>query len=93
MNKMIIKIKPAVEQVPSVVSMRQARLALLQADLLQHIEPTIQSLPSPQKEAAEIEWEYSQEIAREQPLVKMMAQALQLDEAALNGLFIAASKL
>jgi hypothetical protein len=90
---MLIKINPSRAKPPSVVSMRQARLALLEAGHLQDIEPAIQSLPSPQKEAAEIEWEYSQEVERDKPLTLMMAQALQLTDEQLDQLFIRASQL
>jgi hypothetical protein len=76
-----------------VVTMRQARLALLAAGKLGQIDAAIDSLPSPQKEAARIEWEYSQEVQRQKPLVLALAPALGLDAAALDALFLAASKL
>lgn len=79
--------------VPSVVTMRQARLALLQAGLLSVVEPTINSLPSPIKEMAQIEWEYSSEVRRDRTLVRMLAQALSLDSHALDQLFLTAIKL
>jgi hypothetical protein len=78
---------------PQVVTMRQARLALLGAGLLDDIDAAINSLPSPQKEAARIEWEYSQEVQRSSGLVSMMGAALGLDDAALDALFIEAVKL
>lgn len=75
------------------VTMRQARLALLGAGKLGQIDAAIDGLPSPQKEAARIEWEYSQEVQRNKPLVLALAPALGLDDAALDALFLAASKL
>jgi hypothetical protein len=79
--------------VPSSVTMRQARLALLQSGLLANVTTAINSLPSPQKEAAQIEWEYSQEVQRNKPLVLALAPALGLNDAALDQLFITAATL
>ena len=78
---------------PTVVSMRQARLALLQAGKLAAVAPAIAALPSPQKEAAQIEWEYSTEVQRSWPLVQTLAQALGMTEADLDALFTAAAAL
>lgn len=79
--------------VPSIVSMRQARLALLQAGKLDDVDAAIAALPSPAKEAAQIEWEYATEVKRDSQLVTQLAPALGLDDAALNALFIAAAAL
>lgn len=79
--------------VPTAVTMRQARLALLGAGLLDDVEAAINALPSPQKEEARIEWEYSQEVQRSSGLVPMMGAALGLDDAALDALFVAAAAL
>lgn len=81
------------EPVPQVVTMRQARLALLAAGLLGAVETAIDALPSPDKEAAQIEWEYAMEVNREWPLINSIGSALGLDDAAIDALFIAASKL
>ena len=78
---------------PTVVAMRQARLALLQAGKLAAVAPAIAALPSPQKEAAQIEWEYSTDVQRDWPLVKALAPALGLTEADLDALFTAAAAL
>ena len=78
---------------PSVVSMRQARLALLGAGLLASVDAAIDGLPSPQKEAARIEWEYATEVQRSSGLVPMMGAALSLAEAQLDSLFITAVTL
>lgn len=79
--------------VPQQVTMRQARLALLQAGLLAQVDPAIDSLPSPEKETARIEWDYSSSVVRSRPLVVMLGQALGLDDAALDQLFITAAGL
>jgi hypothetical protein len=79
--------------VPLAVSMRQARLALLGAGLLENVAIAIAGLPSPQKEAAQIEWEYSQEVHRNKELVSTLAPLLGLSEVQLDSLFITASTL
>ena len=79
--------------VPPAVTMRQARLALLGAGLLAGVDAAIDGLPSPQKEAARIEWEYATEVQRSSGLVPMMEVALGLDDAALDALFIEAAAL
>lgn len=87
---------PAPEQppaVPTAVTMRQARLALLGAGLLDDIDAAINGLPSPQKEAARIEWEYSQEVQRHNGFVSVLAPMLGLTEAQTDALFIGAATL
>lgn len=79
--------------VPSFVTMRQARLALLGAGKLAAVDTAIASLSSPAKEAAQIEWEYSNEVQRHNGFVAQLGPALGLDSAALDGLFIAAGGL
>lgn len=80
-------------RVPASVAMRQARLALLGAGLLDDVEAAIAALPSPQKEAARIEWEYSQEVQRHNGFVSVLAPALGMTEAQTDALFIAAAGL
>ncbi|MEM8511091.1 hypothetical protein RCH14_000382 [Massilia sp. MP_M2] len=79
--------------VPQEVSMRQARLALLGRSVLGQVDAAIESLPSPEREAARIEWDYSSVVARNSPLVVMMGAALGLDDSALDQLFITAATL
>ena len=79
--------------IPDSVTMRQARLALLGAGLLASVDAAIDNLPSPQKEAARIEWEYASEVQRSSGLVPMLGVALGLDDAALDALFIEAEGL
>ena len=84
---------PAPTPVPRSVTMRQARLALLSAGLLDDIDAAINALPSPQKEAARIEWEYSQEVQRHNGFVSILAPSLGLTEAQIDTLFIQAKTL
>ena len=78
---------------PASVTMRQARLALLGAGLLDDVEAAIAALPSPQKEAARIEWEYSQDVQRHNGFVSVLAPALGMTEAQTDALLIAAAGL
>ena len=87
------EIAHTVKPVPAVVTMRQARLALLGAGLLAGVKAAINALPSKQKEAAKIEWEYATDVQRSSGLVLMMGAALGLDDAALDALFVAAAAL
>lgn len=87
----VISIPPA--GIPQVVTMRQARLALLSAGLLSDIISSINALPSPQKEAAGIEWEYSQTVERHRGFVLLLSEALGLTITQLDDLFILANTL
>lgn len=79
--------------VPAVVTMRQARLALLGAGLLDGVEAAIDAMSSPQKDAARIEWEYSQEVQRHNGFVSVLAPMLGLTEAQTDALFVVAAGL
>lgn len=79
--------------VPASVTMRQARLALLQVGLLNTVNDAIAAMPGSAGEAARIEWEYSQEVQRNKALVQALAPALNLSEAQLDGLFALAATL
>lgn len=82
-----------VAAVPKEVTMRQARLALLGADLLPGVTAAINALSSPQKEAAQIEWEYSQVVERNRGFVLLLGAALGLTELQLDNLFTVAATL
>lgn len=75
--------------IPSVVSMRQARLALLQQDLLSTVDEAIAA----GSEADKITWEYATEVNRNEALLQNMAVALGLSEEDLDNLFALASSL
>lgn len=81
---------PTLNPVPVFVSMRQARLALLDIGKLSQIDQTIASLPSPDKEKAEIEWQYSNEVQRYNGFVSIIGPSLGLSEADIDDLFILA---
>lgn len=84
---------PPVITVPAVVSMRQARLALLGAGLLSQVDTAIDGMDEPNKSAARIEWEYATELRRDHPLIAGLAAELQLSEQQVDDLFIAASQI
>ena len=66
-------------RVPAQVAMRQARLALLYAGMLDDVQPAIDAIPDPiTRRAAQIEWEYSSYVERDRPLVAALAAAVGL---------------
>lgn len=79
--------------VPQIVTMRQARLALLGAGLLSAVDAAIDALPEPQKSAARIEWDYSSEVHRSRAFVQQLGAALGLDDQQLDALFTQAATL
>lgn len=84
---------PVVVAVPEVVTMRQARLALLGAGLLAQVNTAIANMPGAEGDAARIEWEYAQEVRRDSPLVQSLIPALGMNDASLDALFTAAAAL
>ena len=76
--------------VPEVISMRQARLALLQSELLTTVSDAIEQGTD---EAMKIEWEYATEVRRDWVSLITMATALGLNEEALDKLFILGNTL
>jgi len=79
--------------VPQAVSMRQARLALLGANLLSQVNAAIASIPGAEGEAARIEWEYAQEVRRDSALTQSLVPALGINDAGLDAFFTAAAAL
>jgi hypothetical protein len=77
------------EEKVTVVSMRQARLALLQVGLL----PSVVGAVEQAGEAAKITWEYATEVRRDDALVAFLAQKLSLTEGTLDDLFTLANTL
>lgn len=75
--------------IPSICSMRQARLALLQAGLLSAVNAAINA----GGDADKIEWEFAADVDRNSPLVQNMKAGLNLSDADLDNLFTLASSL
>ena len=79
--------------VPASVTMRKARLALLAVGKLAQVSAIIAGLPSPQREAAQIEWEYATEVARNSPLVAILIVALEMTDEQADDLFRLAASM
>lgn len=84
---------PIPTPVPTSASMRQARLALLQAGKLAAVEAAINALTGPAKEAALIEWNYATQVTRDSALLQQLAAAIGLTEADLDALFTQAASM
>lgn len=84
---------PVVDLVPEVVTMRQARLALLGAGMLAQVNTAVATIPGAEGDAARIEWEFSNTVGRHHPLVLSLTSALGLTDAQLDALFQQAAAL
>jgi len=76
-----------------VVTMRQARLALLQQNLLSGVEAAIAAMPEPDRSQVAIEWEYASTVERLSPWMDAMGTALGLTDEQLDDLFVLAAEL
>ena len=72
---------------PESLTMRQAKLVLLHAGLLQAVEQAIANMPGVAGEAARIEWEYATFIERSNPLFALLSASLGLTDTAIDDLF------
>ena len=75
--------------VPQQVTMRQARLALLSAGLLDDVEMVIAAAGR----EAQLEWEYAAVVERSNPAVAVVQQQQSLTDAQIDDLFREAAKL
>lgn len=78
---------PPPSKVPQVVTMRQARLALLGVGLLQPVVDAVAAMPGIEGDAARIEWEYAQEVRRDSALLASLANTMQMTDEQLDTLF------
>jgi len=79
--------------VPNVkeVTMKQARLVLLRHGMLSNVTAALNAISDPAvKEAALIEWEYSNTVSRDSQLVQQMKAILSITDEQLDGLFLEA---
>ena len=74
---------------PQQVTIRQARLALLSAGLLDDVEMVITAAGR----AAQLEWEYAAAVDRSNPVVAAVQQQKALTDAQIDDLFREAAKL
>lgn len=86
--------EPPPNPIPQVVSMRQARLALLITGRLASVAAAIDGIQDEgQKQAAQIEWEYATEVRRDHWLINGLIPALGMTQSDLDDLFVAAAAL
>lgn len=89
----VVAVPPPLVVVPVEVTMRQARLALHAAGLLEAAQTVIDALPEPDCTAARIEWEYAASVRRDNPLIGVMIAQGLATGAAVDDLFFAAAQL
>ncbi|WP_342640953.1 hypothetical protein [Rhodoligotrophos ferricapiens] len=85
------QIEPVVD-VPlptTIITNRQAKLALVHAGLLDQVNQLMENRPA----AERIEWEYTSTVRRDHPLILQLAPALGLTEAEIDDLFRLAATL
>lgn len=82
-----------IKEIPNTVTMRQARLALLQSGLLSMVNEAIETLDGEMGDLARIEWNYSSTVTRDHSLVNLMADEIGLSPEQLDELFILAASL
>ena len=75
------------------LTMRQFRLGLLGAGLLQDVDAAIAAMPEPAKSAASIEFEYATVVVRDNALVDGLTASLGLTEEQIDALWLAALEL
>jgi hypothetical protein len=80
---------PTQQPAPRVVTMRQARLALLAAGKYSAVNAAMADA----SEAIRIEWEFAATVDRDSQTTQLLAAALNLNDTKLDELFTAAGKL
>lgn len=80
---------PVVTPIPTSLTMKQARLALLAAGYLDAVEAGVSAMPR----ASQIAWEFAATVERSDPLTATLAEALSLDDAELDALFTSGALL
>lgn len=80
-------------KLPQTVTMRQCRIALLDAGLLDAVQSSIATMPGVDGERARIDWEYALEVRRDWPLIAYMAGDLGLTDEQVDALFVTASTI
>ena len=78
------------EPVPAEIQMWQARAILFRSGLLGMVEQAVKAAANPE---IEIAWEYAPNVVRQSAFVSAMAAAINLDNAAIDNLFIEGAKI
>jgi hypothetical protein len=73
--------------IPNRITMRQARLALLQSGLLPQVDAAVAAITGAEGDAARIDWQFAQTVERTHPLVATMTAQLNLTAKQLDDLF------
>lgn len=85
--------EPLPIEIPTVITMRQARMCLIMNGLFDQINTAISQLTGVDGDLAKTEWEYSMTLARDNPLVQRITTELNLTDEQLDALFLQASGL
>ena len=80
--------EPLPEPIPQLITMRQARLQLLEVGLLDDVEALVAL-----DRKSQIEWEYANEVYRQSPLIESIKEAMSLTDEQIDDMFLSASKL
>lgn len=84
---------PVIPPVPQTITMVQARQVLQMGGYIPSITSILAAMASPQKELAQIEWEYSNAVHRQNGLVVDLGIALGFSDAKIDALFLAGSTI
>lgn len=84
---------PGMPVVPQSVTRKAARLALLNAGKFHLVQPAIDALDEPDRSFVQIEWDDSLTFERDSSTLLLLAGALDISDAELDALFIAAEAL
>lgn len=85
--------EPPAPEMPQTVTMRQARLAMLSAGILDDVESLIQQMPGDEGRAARIDWEYALDVRRDWPLIDGLGSQLGMTDQQIDDLFVAAASV
>ena len=80
--------EPIPEPIPQVITMRQARLQLLEVGLLDDVEALVAL-----DRKSQIEWEYANEVYRQSTLIDLVKETMSLTDEQIDDMFLSASKL
>ena len=80
--------EPIPEPIPKVITMRQARLQLLEVGLLDDVEALVAL-----DRKSQIEWEYANEVYRQSQLIDLVKETISLTDEQIDDMFLSASKL
>lgn len=79
--------------VPEMVTMRQARQAMLYAGILGQVDSLIAAMPGEEGESARIDWNHARDMKRDWPLIGPLGQQVGLNEQQIDDLFIYAGSI